>query len=225
MNLDTCKNVLFKSFRSWFFELATLAEQVDDSSRLPRLELLLRSGHVIRGSIVTLHEHANEQLMMILSVPDAYTKSEITLVSSSEVVALTLLEPENYVQRLSAASDPKAVGTLELRRAIKNIEAELAKILHYTVTLQLAVDEFPEHTRWDVLRTVGFLPSVFASVAVDELGKKQVREHIKTICIQVADTNAIALNQQTLLLKIASPLTIPVAKEKERLQQEIEQFL
>lgn len=225
MNINTYKEVLFKNFNNWFSELARLAEQTDDNSDLPKLELSLRSGHVIRGSLLKVQDSAHDQLLMILGLLDPYTKSEITFVSSSEVVALTLLEPEVYVKRLSVPADHKTVGTLELKRAVKNIEQEIEKVLQSPLALSIEVDSIPETNRWDVLRTLGFLPSLLTHVASDELGKKLVKENISTISIKTATTNQTSLQEKTLTLSIASPLTIPVAKEKERLTKEIESVL
>lgn len=223
MNIETFRGMLFRNFRSWFLELAKLAEQTDDNSSLPKLELSLRSGHVIRGSILKVQDNAHEQLLMILGLLDPYTKPEITFVSGNEVVALTLLEPEAYIRQTS--TDSKAVGTLELKRAVKNIESELEKVLQFHLTLDIQTDTIPELNRWDVLRTIGFLPSLFTQVASDDLGKKLVRENIAAISIIPATANKTSLYEKTLTLSVASPLTIPVGKEKERLRKEIESVL
>jgi hypothetical protein len=225
MNIESFKEVLCKNFRSWFLELAKLAEQTDDNSNLPKLELSLRSGHVIRGSILKVQDNAHEQLLMILGLLDPYTKSEITFISSNEVVALTLLEPEAYLKQLAVPTDHKNVGTLELKRAIKNIESELEKALQFQIKLQIEADTIPEINRWDVLRTIGFLPSLFTQVASDELGKKLVRENIAAISIIPSAANKTSLQEKTLILSVASPLAIPVGKEKERLRKEIESVL
>ena len=162
---------------------------------------------------------------MIHGLVDPYTKSEITFVSGNEVVALTLLEPETYLKQISIPTDQKTVGALELKRATKNIESELEKLLHFPITLQVEAEQIPENKRWDVLRTIGLLPSLLAQVTTDELGKKQVLENIATICIQSAAANKTLLNQKTLTLSVTSPLAIPVAQEKERLKKEIENIL
>ena len=147
MDINSYKEVLFKNISNWFSELAKLAEQTDDNSDLPRLELSLRSGHVVRGCLLKVQDTAHEQLLMILGLADPYTKSEITFVSSSEVVALTLLEPEIYLKKLSASTDHKAVGSLELKRTVKNIEVELGKVWQSHLTLSIEVDSIPETNR------------------------------------------------------------------------------
>lgn len=216
---------LFKNLNSWFTELAALAEQTDDSSSLPRLELLLRSGQVVRGSILKVQTSAHEQWLMILGPADAYTQSELTFMSGNEVVALTLLEPEKYLKQFVVTPDPKQVGALELKRAAQHVEAELEKNLQLTIGLQVNVNSIPEQARWDVLRTIGFLPSLLSGIASDELGRKQVRESIAAICIEVADKNQTLLTHNTLTLKLKTPLSVSVTKEKERLRSEIEQLL
>lgn len=225
MNIDSFKGVMFRNFRSWFLELAKLAEQTDDNSNLPKLELSLRSGHVIRGSILKVQDDTHEQLLMVLGLLDPYTKSEISFISSSEVVALTLLEPEVYLKQFAVPADSKAVGPLELKRAVKNIESELEKVLQFQLTLHIEADTIPETSRWDVFRTIGFLPSLFMQVASDDLGKRLVRENIASICIVPAAANKTSLHEKTLTLSVASPLAIPAGKEKERLRREIESVL
>ncbi len=225
MIIDQYKNALFKSLSSWFSELAVLAEQTDDSSNLPRLELSLRSGQVIRGSILQVQQTAHEQWLMLLGLADVYTKSELTFLSGNEVVALTLLEPEKYLKQFVVTPDPKQVGELELKRAVQHIESELEKTLQLSIPIQLSGNGIPEQARWDVLRTVGFLPSLFSAIGSDKLGKKQIRENITAIRIEAADKNQTLLEQKTLVMRLKSPLSVSVTKEKERLKTEIEQLL
>ncbi|PJJ08621.1 hypothetical protein CLU83_1907 [Flavobacterium sp. 1] len=219
------KKNLFKDFSSWFTELADLAQNTEDNSSLPKLELLLHTGNTLRGSIIHSRKTANEHLLMILGIPDSYSKSEITLVSSSQVVALTLVEPSHYLKFFAAPENTAIVGSLELKRAIKNSETELEKIIGEKTQLLLDVDSFPESSRGDVLRAIGYLPIIFETLTADELGKKLVQNAIKNIQITIGTTNTTILNEQTLLLEILSPLSILESKEKERIKTAIENLL
>lgn len=219
------KKNLFKDFSSWFTELADLAQNTEDNSSLPKLELLLHTGNTLRGSIIHSRKTANEHLLMILGIPDSYSKSEITLVSSTQVVALTLVEPSHYLKFFAAPENTAIVGSLELKRAIKNSEIELEKIVGEKTQFLLDVDAFPENSRCDVLRTIGYLPSIFETLTADELGKKLVQNAIKNIQITIGLNNTTTLNEQTLHLEILSPLTILESKEKERLKTAIENLL
>jgi hypothetical protein len=219
------KKNLFKDFSSWFTELADLAQNTEDNSSLPKLELLLHTGNTLRGSIIHSRKTANEHLLMILGIPDSYSKSEITLVSSTQVVALTLVEPSHYLKFFAAPENTAIVGSLELKRAIKNSEIELEKIVGEKTQFLLDVDSFPENSRCDVLRTIGYLPSIFETLTADELGKKLVQNAIKNIQITIGLNNTTTLNEQTLHLEILSPLTILESKEKERLKTAIENLL
>ncbi|PKB17159.1 hypothetical protein [Flavobacterium sp. 5] len=216
---------LFKDFFSWFSELTDLAQNTEDNSSLPKLELLLHTGNSIRGSIIQSRKTANEHLLMILEIPDSYSKSDITLVSSSQVVAITLVEPSHYLKFFAAPENTVIVGSLELKRAVKNTEAELEKIVGEKIQFLLNVDAFPESSRSDILRTINFLPAIFETLTADELGRKIVRSTIKNIQITVATTNVITLKEQTLHLEILSPLSILEAKEKERIKTAIENLL
>jgi hypothetical protein len=219
------KKNLFKDFSSWFIELADLAQNTEDNSSLPKLELLLHTGNTLRGSIIHSRKTANEHLLMILGIPDSYSKSEVTLVSSTQVVALTLVEPSHYLKFFAAPENTAIVGSLELKRAIKNSETELEKIIGQKTQFLLDVDSFPENSRSDVLRTIGYLPYIFETLTADELGKNLVQNAIKNIQITIGINNTTTLNEQTLHLEIFSPLTILESKEKERLKTAIENLL
>lgn len=219
------KKNLFKDFSSWFTELADLAQNTEDNSSLPKLELLLHTGNTLRGSIIHSRKTANKHLLMILGIPDSYSKSEITLVSSTQVVALTLVEPSHYLKFFAAPENTAIVGSLELKRAIKNSETELEKIVGEKTQLLLDVDSFPENSRSDVLRTIGYLPSIFETLTADELGKKLVQNAIKNIQITIGTSYTTILNEHTLQLEILSPSTILETKEKERLKTAVENLL
>jgi hypothetical protein len=219
------KKNLFKDFSSWFTELTDLAQNTEDNSSLPKLELLLHTGNTLRGSIIHSRKTGNEHLLMILGIPDSYSKSEITLVSSSQVAALTLVEPSHYLKFFAAPENNAIVGSLELKRAIKNSEAELEKIVEEKIQLLLDVDAFPENSRGDLLRTIGYLPAIFETLTADELGKKLVQNTIKNIQITIGTINGTTLNEQTLQLEILSPLSILESKEKERIKTAIENLL
>jgi hypothetical protein len=162
---------------------------------------------------------------MILRASESYSKSEITLVSSSQVVALTLVDPNHYLKFFAAPTNTTIVGSLELKRAIKNCESELEKIVNEKIQLLLDVDAFPESSRVDVLRTIGYLPSIFESLTGDELGKRLVQNAIKNIQITIGTTQTIELNQQIVQIEILSPLSIVESEEKERIKTGIEKLL
>nr|WP_315197430.1 hypothetical protein [uncultured Flavobacterium sp.] len=219
------KKNLFKDFSSWFTELADLAQNTEDNSSLPKLELLLHTGNTLCGSIIHSRKIANEHLLMILGIPDSYSKSEIILVSSSQVVALTLVEPSHYLKFFATPESTAIIGSLELKRAIKNSESELEKIIGEKTQLLLDVDAFSENSRSDVLRTIGYLPAIFETLTADELGKKLVQKTIKNIQITIGTSNAITLNEQRLHIENLSPLSILESKEKERIKIAVENLL
>lgn len=223
--IESYKKNLFRDFSSWFTELADLAENSADNSGLPKLELLLQSGNTICGSIIHCKKTANDYLLMILGFPDSYSKSEITLVSGSHVVAIKLIEPNNYLKLFAAPENNAIIGSLELKRGIKNTEAQLEKIIGENIPFILDVDAFHENSRFDVLRTLGYLPSIFETLTADDLGKKLVHDTIKKIQITVGNSVATTLKEQTLLLQILSSLSTSESKEKERIKIDIENLL
>lgn len=223
--IESYKKNLFKDFSSWFTELADLAQNTEDNSSLPKLELLLHTGNTICGSIIHSRKTAHEFLLMILGIPDSYSKSEITLLSSSQVVAIKLIEPNHYLKFFAAPENAAIIGSLELKRAIKNNETELEKIVGMKISLLLDVDSFPDNSRIDVLRTVNYLPTIFETFTTDELGKNLVHTAIKKLRITIGSFTEISLNEQTLNIQILSPLPIPESKERERIKIAIENLL
>jgi hypothetical protein len=223
--IESYKKNLFRDFTSWFTELADLAHNVTDNSSLLKLELLLHSGNSICGSIIHCKKAPQDYLLMILGFPDSYSKSEITLVSSSEVVAIKLIEPNNYLKFFAAPENNEIIGSLELKRSIKNTETQLEEIVGENISFILDVDTFPENSRFDVLRTLGYLPAIFETLTADNLGKKLVHDSIKSIQITVGNSASTILNEQTLHLQILFPLSISESKEKERIKIAIENLL
>ncbi|HEX8014615.1 MAG TPA: hypothetical protein VF465_05230 [Flavobacterium sp.] len=223
--IESYKKNLFKDFSSWFTELADLAQNTEDNSSLPKLELLLHTGNTICGSIIHSRKTAHDFLLMILGIPDSYSKSEITLLSGSQVVAIKLIEPNYYLKFFSAPENSTIIGSLELKRGIKNNETELEKIVGMKISLLLDVDSFPDNSRIDVLRTVNYLPTIFETLTTDELGKNLVHTAIKKLRITIGSSTEISLNEQTLNIQILSPLPIPESKERERIKIAIENLL
>jgi hypothetical protein len=223
--IESYKKNLFKDFSSWFTELADLAQNTEDNSSLPKLELLLHTGNTICGSIIHSRKTAHEFLLMILGIPDSYSKSEITLLSGSQVVGIKLIEPNYYLKFFAAPENTTIIGSLELKRGIKNNETELEKIVGMKISLLLDVDSFPDNSRIDVLRTINYLPTIFETLTTDQLGKNLVHTAIKKLQITIGTSTEISLNEQTLNIQILSPLSIPESKERERIKIAIENLL
>lgn len=223
--IESYKKNLFKDFSSWFTELSDLAQKTEDNSSLPKLELLLQTGNKLQGSIINSKKTANEHFLMILGTPDSYSKSEITLVSSLQVVAITLIEPSNYLKFFQVTQNAVLVGSLELKRAIKKTEIELETVVGKKIKFLLDADAFLENSRNDVLRIINFLPAIFETLTADQLGKNLILNTIKNIQVSIANESAISLEEQTLHLKIISPLLILDTNEKERIKKGIENLL
>ena len=215
----------FISFKSLFSELESLAQTTDDSSGLPQLELLLRNGHAIRGIVLTTSETNNQQVIMLLQPSDSYSKSEISFIYLNQVVGVRILEAEDYLKTHVKAAPQQEIGLLELKRAAKAVEEKLTKTLSKPVSLQIDFWKLPENHRSDVLRTIEALPSIFESLAADELGKTTLQEAVNEIEIKAGETSTTSLSDHTLFIQTVSPLTIPALKEKERLLAEIEGLL
>ncbi|MDR7212058.1 hypothetical protein [Flavobacterium piscis] len=222
--IEAYKKNLFIEFSGWFTKLADLAENNEDNSSLPKLELLLHTGNIIRGSIIGYDKTGQEKLLMVLGISDSYSKSEITLVHASQIAALTLIDANNYLKTFAALEIHPVVSVLELKRTAKKIEEDLEKSTGEKINLVLETDNYPEKDRSFVFETIKILPSIFESLIEDELGKKSVVENIKNIKISLTENNNITLNNKELHIEKSSISEFP-NKEKERIKKEIESVL
>lgn len=214
-----------RNLSSWFSEMAEIAGKSTDGSSLPKLELLLRSGSIIRGHILKLQQSSHDQLLMVAGLKDQYNKSEITFLSASEVVALTLLEPEAYLQQYVLPAVSKSIGSLELKRAALELNKKINDFFDNEISLQVDAKEYPENARWEVLQVLEFLPQLMQQLTADELGKNLVNEKINSIEIAVSDRTHTSLEQGILKVQLSSPFTGTLNIEKERIKSEIGSLL
>ncbi|OOV16495.1 hypothetical protein [Flavobacterium sp. LM4] len=219
--IQSYKKNLFIEFSGWFIKLADFADKAEDVYSLPKLELLLHTGNVIRGCIIGYDRTRQEKLLMVIGIPDANPKPEVTLVPGSQVAAITFMDADTTLRVLEPNS---VVSTLELKRTAKKAEEDLEKSTTEKINLVLDTDNYPENNRNIVLETIKLLPSIFESLLEDELGKKAVIENIKNIKISIAEGNSIVLENKELHIKISSVYKFP-HKEKERIKKQIENAL
>ena len=215
-----------QSLNAWFSEMAGIAEKSTDSSSLPKLELLLRSGSVVRGHILKLKQTSHDQMLMIAGLKDQYNHtSEVTFLSAIEVVAVTLLEPAAYLNQYILPAASKEIGSLELKRAAREFHEKVQEFFTEKVSFQLDTKECPDNARWEVLQVLESLPQLMEQITSDELGKKLVNEKIKSIEINVSDHAHTTLEQGVLKIQLTSPFTGTMNAEKERIKSEIESLL
>ncbi|WP_163407017.1 hypothetical protein [Flavobacterium ajazii] len=219
--IESYKKNLLIDFTGWFIKLADFAEKAEDNSSLPKLELLLHTGNVIRGCIIGYDRTRQEKLLMVLETSDLDVKSRITLVPGMQVAAITFSDADKAIMNLET---PSKISILELKRSAKIIEEDLEKSTASKISLVLDTDNYPEENRKLVLETIKFLPSIFESLTEDELGKKAILENIKNIKISIAETDSTVLEDKELHIKISSGYKFP-HKEKERIKREIESVL
>lgn len=219
--IESYKKNLFIDFSGWFIKLADFADKTEDIYSLPKLELLLHTGNVVRGCIIGYDRTKQEKLLMVLGIPDASLKTNISLIPGVQVAALTFMDVD---KTLSALETRPLVSTLELKRAAKTIEEDLEKSINYKINLVLDTENYPESSRSTILETIKLFPAIFDSLIEDELGKKLVFENIKSIKISLAENNKITLNNKELHIE-KSAATVFVSKEKERIKKEIESVL
>lgn len=218
---ESYKKNLFIDFSGWFIKLSDYAEKIEDKFKLPKLELVLHTGNIIRGSIIGYDRTRQEKLLMVLRISDSNPKSEITLVPGNQIAAITFLDAN---KTLMVLEDRSIVSTLELKRTAKKIEEDLERITEDKISVLLDTDTYPEDERNYVLETIKILPSIFENLIEDELGKKAIDENIKNIKISIAENASTTLHNKELHVEITSAYKFP-EKEKERIKKEIESVL
>lgn len=219
--IKTYQENLFIDFSGWFIKLADFAEKTDDNSSLPKLELLLHTGNIIRGAIIGYDRSKQEKLLMVLGISDSNSKSEITLIPSSQVAALTFIDAN---KTLEVIKNRPVISVLELKRTAKKTEEDLQKITVKKITLVLDTENYAENHRSFVLETIKLLPSIFESLIEDELGKTAIEEKIDSIKISIAESNKISLHNKELHIEKTSASEY-AHKQKDRIKKEIESIL
>lgn len=219
--IESYKKNLFIDFSGWFIKLADFADRTEDKFSLPKLELLLHTGNIVRGCIIGYDRTRQEKLLMVLRISDSNPKSEITLVPGAQIAAITFLDASKTLMVLENRS---IVSVLELKRTAKKIEEDLEKNTTYKISLVLDTENYPEDQRSHVLETMNILPSVFESLIEDDLGRKAIEDNIGSIKISIAESNNTTLIDKELHVEITSAYKFP-EKEKERIKKEIENVL
>lgn len=219
--IESYKKNLFIDFSGWFIKLADFADKTEDIYSLPKLELLLHTGNIVRGCIVGYDRTKQEKLLMVLGIPDASVKTNVTLIPGVQVAALTFMDVD---KTLAALETRPLVSTLELKRTAKAIEEDLEKSINHKINLVLDAENYPESNRSTILEIIKLFPAIFDSLIEDELGKKSVVENIKSIKISLAANNKITLINKELHIE-KSATTVFASKEKERIKKEIESVL
>lgn len=212
---------LFIDFSGWFIKLADFAEKANDNSSLPKLELLLHTGNVIRGQIIGYDRTRQEKLLMVLGISDSNPKEQVTLVPGSLVASISFIDAN---KTLAVLENRPIVSALELKRTAKTVEEDLQKSTSKTISLTLDTDNYPETDRSFVLETIKLLPSVFKSLIEDDLGKTAIEENIDLIRISIAKENKISLQNKELHIK-KTAVSEFANTHKDRLKKEIESIL
>ncbi len=220
--LEAYKNLPIKSFADWFTELAEIAAKSDDSSSLPKLELILKKGGIVRGHILKEEKVGKHNVLMIAGLSDSYNKPEVTFIPSRTVAGLTLLEPDLYLKQYVIPAASKAIGNLELKRAVKESGEKLSKVTDGKITLSADVENCPETARFDLLQIAESIPGIFEKLTGDELGRSVVYDNVTSVNLEVSKEAKTALDQKQLKIQITSPSSKPLSAEKERIIGEIE---
>ena len=226
MELADYKCLPAQGISAWVCQMAEIAEKAEDSSGLPKLELLLRSGNLLRGHILKVEKHEEETIVVVVNLEDNYNNSSnITFFPEKEVIAFTLLESEVYLKHHVMPALSQSVGNLELKRAVREIQDKIQAITASRVNLQADTTAVPEDARWEVLQVLETLPEIMEKLLADELGKEMLLKKVENITVSTADKARTRLEDKTLKIEIKTPFKGPISAEKDRILSEVETLL
>lgn len=214
---------LLKSFTNWFEILAYKANNTNDTSGLPKLEVFLRSGNKFAGCVIGFQKSEFENLLMLLEEPDLYSKSNVHLIHCAEIVAVSLVEPKNYLRFFSKTKP--TVSELELKRKTKSVEDQIAQTAEKNISIALPLDTISETDRYYLFQMIGSLPAIFESLCKDKLGKTTVHSTIERIEIQVSKMAQTRLKDHCLMLHLNKIPEQNIEDEKDNLLYYIEKAL
>lgn len=165
-------------------------------------------------------------MLMIASLKNQYNDTkEVIFISASEVMAITLLDPEAYLKQYVLPATSKDIGKLELKRALRETNEKVNFYFQDGISIQFDATTCPNNARWEVLQVLETLPELMQHLTADELGKKLVNEKIKSIEITVSDHARTTLDQYVLSIQLTTPFASTLNAEKEKIKNEIERLL
>jgi len=219
------KKHLLKDLITWFEDLTELARNTNNDSSLPKLELFLSNGQTIKGSIIESIKNNQEYLLMIMEFSNQNSESNITLIGSSQIIGLRLIEVNNYIRLFATNENPEIIGSLQFKRTVSDIQNELDKTTSTPISILLDVDSYVENKRYLILKVLKLIPSIFTSLTSDNIGKELVSKKIKTITVSIGTSDNPTLTEQNLHLQILDSGIITTSKETEKLKTAIENLL
>lgn len=153
------------------------------------------------------------------------SESNITLIGSSQIIGLRLIEVNNYIRLFATSETPEIIGSLQFKRSVSDIQDELNKTTSIPIIIILDVNSYVENERYLILKVLKLLPSIFASLTPDNIGKELVSQKIKSITISIGTGDNPTLIEQNLHLQASDSGFITTSKETEKLKTAIENLL
>lgn len=221
--IESYQKDFLKGFTHWFEILVNKANNTKDTSGLPKLEVFLRSGNKFAGCVIGFQKSEFENLLMLLEEADLYSRSNVHLIHCTEIVAVSLVEPNSYLRIFS--TEKPIVSELELKRKAKSVEAQIVHTIGKGISIALLLDTISESDRHYVLQMLDSLPAIFESLCKDELGKTTVNSTIESIEIQVSKMAQTTLKYKCLMLYLNKTPDQNMTNEKDNLLYYIEKAL
>lgn len=223
INTEVFKGMQYNSITELCAELAKFSNKTDDSSGLPKLELLLISGSLLTGKIINYQKnHTQSSIWVDIS----NEIKQITFIPVQNLVAISILELDRFLLLRETENTFQSIGRLEFKRKKLEVENQLVDILEKNTTIQIENSEtINEIERINANRILEHLPSLFQSILCDNISKRLLNDYVKSIQLVFSNSQSTQMNDGKLTICIRDKRTHTIAKEVEILKKEIESLL
>ena len=203
-------------------EAANFAKKADNSSSLPKLELLLYNGTSVTGKIVDFQDKSGKSYIWIENNIDIPQKISLLLLDISQIIGINIMDFEVYQICREGNKPLEIIGTLELKRKKKSTEELLEKLLSKAIVINFDVDTLKEEDRAILYKNLSLITTTFQEILSDEMSKSSIKEKISEIEITIEEHISVVLNKEILSIAIQKSNRQTIANQVKILQEKIE---
>lgn len=223
INTEVFKGIQYNSITELCAELARFSNKTNDSSSLPKLELLLISGSILTGKIIDYQKN-NTQSSILVDVSNEI--KQVTFIPVQNLVAISILDLDRFLLLQETENTLQTIGKLEFKRNILEVESRLTDILKKNITIQIENSEvIGEKERINANIILEQLPSLFESISCDNISERLLNDSVNSIQLVFSNSQLIQLNEGMLTICIREKRMHTISKEVEILKKEIESLL
>jgi len=223
MYLEYFKTVEHISVIEMCKKMSLLAEKIEDSLELLKVDVLLANGLVLSGRIVKLQEFSSMQNIWLETRNQNDTKSSITLLNCNLISGITIADFNAYLFLSEINKISRKISALELKRFGKNVEEALNKLLGKEI--EVLIDNDSETHRELIYRILEQIPIIFESILIDEVSSNVVKNNIDSIKIVVTDELETNIINRILVICVKEKISNTILEDRKKLKNEIEKLL